>query len=83
VTDEISVGLILLVAGGLILVFRRAYTRWAVGYYGRMANAFPWLYPGPLREMTSELFLRWLTIATAFVLALIGVGVLMYALLYG
>jgi hypothetical protein len=44
-----------------------------VAYYGRIAHAAPWLYPGPLRKMAEEPFLRWCTIATGVAFAVIAV----------
>ena len=40
VTNEVIAGLICLGLGGVIFAFRSTFTRWSVGYYGRMAHTF-------------------------------------------
>jgi uncharacterized membrane protein len=78
-TDEVVAGVVFAVAAVLIFVFRRTYTRWMVAYYGRIAHAAPWLYPGPLRKMAEEPFLRWCTIATGIAFAVIAVVFFVHA----
>lgn len=78
-TDEVVAGVVFAVAAVLIPVFRRTYTRWMVAYYGRIAHAAPWLYPGPLRKMAEELFLRLCTIATGVAFAVIAVVFFVHA----
>jgi hypothetical protein len=74
VTDELVFGLVFLVAAGLVFAFRRTVTRWMAGYYGRIADAAPWLYPGPLRKTVEEPFLRWVTIALGLMFLAVSVA---------
>jgi hypothetical protein len=72
--DEIAAGLVFILLGVGIYLLREVFARWAVRFYGRMAEALPWLYPGPLRGLTRERYLRWLVLATSVIWLAIGLG---------